>query len=130
MQQLEFWRLESVSNAALLGGLAELVGSSRQVMARLLAHLAEVEERRLHLDLGYSSLFVYCVKRLGLSEDEAGRRIQVCRLARRHPDLFCRIASGQMSLSVAALLEPHLTEENAASLFELVSGSSVVRARE
>ena len=130
MQQLDFWRLESLSDTALLGGLAELVGSSRQTLARLLAHLAEVEERRLHLDMGYSSLFVYCTKRLGLSEDEAARRIEVSRLARRHPDIFCRIASGQLSLSVAALLKPHLTGDNAGALLELVSGSSIARARE
>ena len=122
--------MAAVSNAALLGGLSELVGSSKQTLARVLAHLGEVEERRLHLDMGYSSMFVYCVKRLGLSEDEACRRIEVSRLARRHPHLFARIASGRVSLSVAALLKPHLTEDNAAALLDLVSGSSVARARE
>ena len=128
MQQ-SFWRLESLTNEALLGGLADLVGSSRRVLARVLAHLAEVEERRLHLDLGHGSMFAYCVKRLGLSEDEACRRIEVARLARKHPGLYPRLASGRLSLSVAALLKPHLNESNANDLLELMAGSTVEQAR-
>jgi len=130
VQQQSFWVLESMTNAALLGGLADLVGSSRQVLARMLAHLAEVEERRLHLDLGYASMFAYCVKRLGLSEDEACRRIDVARLAHKHPSLYPRLASGQVSLSVAALLKHHINDRNEDTLLELVSGSTVERARE
>src|SRR5262245_43263420 len=69
MQQLGFWRLESLADGALLDGLVELVGSGRRVLAHVVAHLAEVEERRLHLDGGYGSMFAYCVRRLGFSED-------------------------------------------------------------
>jgi len=43
MHHEEFWRLAAVSDAALLGGLGELVGSSKQTLARVLAHLGEVE---------------------------------------------------------------------------------------
>ena len=54
MQQVDlFWKLERSSDGALLNGLSELVGSSRRVLAALLAHLGEVEERRLHLAAGY-----------------------------------------------------------------------------
>ena len=31
---------------------------------RKLAHLAELEERMLHLELGFPSLFAYCVEAL------------------------------------------------------------------
>ncbi len=36
--------------------------------ARLIAHLAVVSERKLHLELGYRGLFQYCTERLGLPE--------------------------------------------------------------
>src|SRR5688572_3116702 len=102
-----FWNLGARSDRELLEGLRVRVGNSRQLIAEVLAHLGEVEERRLHLHAGYGSMFVYCVSRLGMSEDEACRRIDVARLARRYPALFPRLATGQISLSVAALLKLH-----------------------
>ena len=131
MQQGDlFWRLECSSDHAVLNGLIELVGSSRRVLAAVLAHLGEVEERRLHLAAGFGSMFAYCVSRLSLSEDEAYRRIEVARLARRFPVLFPLLAEGRISLSVAGLLKQHLTTDNADEITRLVSGSSVQRARE
>jgi len=125
-----FWNLSGLSNAALLGGLSRLVGSGRRLLAEVIAHLAEVEERRLHLDSGYGSMFAYCVSRLGLSEDEACRRIEAARIARRHPAIYPLLASGQLSLSVIALLKPHLEDTHSKDLFDLVSGKSVSHARE
>src|SRR5688572_6442838 len=106
-----FWNLGAHSDRELLEGLRERVGNGRQLIAEVLAHLGEVEERRLHLLAGYSSMFSYCVSRLGMSEDEACRRIDVARLARRYPAFYPRLATGQLSLSVAALLKPHLALE-------------------
>jgi len=125
-----FWKLDDLSDGAVLGAVSELVGSSRRLLAALLAHLGEVEERRLHLAAGYSSMFAYCVARLALSEDEAYRRVEVARLARRFPALFPLLAEGRVSLSVAALLKTHIETDNVAELLHLVSGVSVQRARE
>jgi 5-methylcytosine-specific restriction endonuclease McrA len=130
MQLDLFWKLEGSSDGALLSGLSELVGSSRRVLASVLAHLGEVEDRRLHLAAGYGSMFAHCVSRLSLSEDEAYRRIEVARLARRFPALFPLLAEGRISLSVASLLKPHLSEDSVEELTRLVSGASVQRARE
>ena len=131
MQQVGlFWRLEGLSNEVLIGGLERLIGSGRRVLAQLLAHLSEVEERRLHLDAGYPSMFVYCTARLGLTEDEAYRRIEVARLARRTPLIFEGIASGALTLSVVVLLKPHASAPNFGELLQTVSGLSVQRARE
>jgi hypothetical protein len=139
-----FWNLGAQSDRQLLEGLRARVGNGRQLMAEVLAHLGEVEERRLHLLAGYGSMFAYCVSRLGMSEDEACRRIDVARLARRYPTMYPRLASGQLSLSVVALLKPHLStergsderrsNESAASdldgLVAAVSGKTVQQARE
>jgi hypothetical protein len=125
-----FWRLEGRSDRELLAELGTLVGTGRQLVAEVVAHLGEVEERRLHLDAGCGSMFAYCVSRFGMSEDEACRRIDVARLARRFPGLFPLLANGQVSLSVAALLKPYLTGENVDALLALVSGQSVQKARE
>jgi hypothetical protein len=125
-----FWQLSQLSNVELLEGLHACVGRSRQLLARVVAHLGEVEERRLHLRDGCGSMFDYCVRRLAMSEDEACRRIEVARLARRFPELYPALARGELSLTVAALLKPVLAQENAADLLAAVSRCTVRQARE
>jgi hypothetical protein len=58
--------LEDLSNEELLSGLRALVGEGHRVLARLLAYLGEVEQRRLDLESACSSLFDFCVRRLGM----------------------------------------------------------------
>ena len=130
MQEDLFWKLNAISDAELLGGLVRVVGAGRRTLAELLAHLCEVEDRRLHLDAGYPSMFAYCTAKLMLSEDEASRRIDVARLARRAPIVFRLIAEGKLSLSAAALLKPHIMSPELAELIGRVSGKSVQAARE
>ena len=116
--------LSDLSDAELLSKLGVLLGSERELTARLVAHLGEVEERRLHLEAGYSSMFDFCVRRLHLSEGEAYRRIVAARLARRFPVIYSRLASGAVHLSALALLRDRLTEENHVELLDVVSGKS------
>jgi hypothetical protein len=80
-----FWELADVTNRDLQAELVRLLASSSRTEARIIAHLAAVEERRLHLEAGHSSLFDYCCRRLKLSENEAFHRITAARLARRFP---------------------------------------------
>ena len=123
-------RVRALPDGELVSSLNGLLRASRRTVAEVIAHLGEVEERRLYLLAGHGSMFSYCVARLGMSEDEACRRIDVARLARRHPLLFERLADGGVSLSVAALLKTHLTGENAAALLDAVSGKTVWQAKE
>jgi len=123
-------RIRTLSDDELQASLRSVLGSSRKLVALLLAHLGEVEERGLHLLAAHESMFTYCTRRLGMSEDEACRRIDVARLARRFPALLDPLARGHLSLSVAALLKPHLTLGNHVALIAAVSGKTVSRARE
>jgi hypothetical protein len=122
--------MSRLSDAQVLAQLASLVQCGRRVTAALVAHLAEVDERRLHLRRGYGSLFSYCVTEHCMSEDEACRRIEVARLARRFPSLLERLASGGLSLTAAAELKQHLRPENADELLDLAAGKSVRELRE
>src|SRR5437588_12020875 len=107
-----FWELGHVPNCDLQAELARLLASGSRTEARIIAHLAAVEERRLHLELGCSSLFDYCCRRLGLSENEAFHRITGARLARRFPAIFGWIERRAIHLSAACLLRDYLTPEN------------------
>jgi hypothetical protein len=122
--------LAYLDDEALLASLRSLVQSHRRVTIDIVAHLGEVDERRIHVARGFSSLFEYCIKELGFSEDEAYRRIEVARMARRYPVMLGLLQAGTVTLSVLALLKHHIEPSNAAELLTLVSGVSVRIAKE
>src|SRR5215472_9365364 len=66
-------KLTRLSDVQLLESVKSLVAQGRVVLARLLAHLVEVEERRLHLEAACPSMLQFCVRRLGMSE---GQRVK------------------------------------------------------
>ena len=124
------YRLESLGNDELLASLSAMVGKDNAVTADLLAHLAECDERRLHLDLGFPSLFAYCTESLGFCEATAWRRISAARVCRRFPEAFALVASGSVHLSALCSLKPHLSPENASELFRLCSHKSARKVEE
>ena len=99
-----------------------IMGKERVEQAKLLAHLGEIRARGLYRDLGYSNMFEYCVKRLGVSEGAAHSRNQIASVCREYPQMLELIAKQQMSLTVAGKIAPHLTRENAATLFKDCAG--------
>ena len=94
--------MENVGNSELLTGLSELVQESNVLTGRMLAHLVELEQRMLHLELGYPSLFSYCVEALRMSEPTAGRRVTAARVCRRFPEVFDQIARGDLLCALCA----------------------------
>jgi 5-methylcytosine-specific restriction endonuclease McrA len=74
--------------------------------------MSELDERRLYLRKGCSSMFAYCADVLHLSEAEAYLRITAARASRQHPVLLAMLADGRLHLSTIARLAPHLTSEN------------------
>jgi hypothetical protein len=89
-----------------------------------------VEERRLHLEAAHGSLFDYCVRQLHMSEDEACRRIDLARLARKFPALLPLLARGELTLSSALALKPVLTTENHLELLSAARHQSIRQTRE
>ena len=118
------YRLVELGNSELLAGLSELVQQSNVLTARVLAHLVELDERMLHLELGFSSLFAYCVEVLGMSEGAAGRRLTATRVCRRFPEAFERVSRGELHLCALCALAPHLNPESASELFESCRGKT------
>ena len=111
-------RLQSIPDDALLHRLAELMGQSRRVEADVVAHIAEVDERRLYAREAFPSMFAYCTDVLHLSEAEAYLRIAAARASREHPMLLTMLADGRLHLTAIAKLAPHLTRENREALLE------------
>jgi hypothetical protein len=110
------YSLFHLTDQALLRDLAALVAQDRHTTASMLAHLAEVDARKLYLPAGYPSLHAWCLGELGLPEDSAARRIRACRAAREFPVIFPAVADGRLHLSAVVMLAPHLTPGNAEDL--------------
>ena len=110
--------LTHLSDAVLLRDLAALIAHDRVTTAAVLAHIAEVDARRLYAPAGYPSMHAYCVGELRLSEDAAFRRIRAARAGREFPLLFAALAEGRLHLAAMSLLAPHLTRENIDELIE------------
>jgi hypothetical protein len=104
--------LRAVSDDELLRRLGELVRQSRRVEADLVAHIGEVEERKLFARFAFSSMYAYCTEALHLTEAEAYRRITVARAARKDPALLELLRDGRLHLTGLALLVPRLTPAN------------------
>jgi len=112
------YSLTHLGDANLIHQLAARVKRDRAITAMLLAHIAEVDHRRLYRPAGYPSMFAYCVGELRFSEDAAYKRIQAARACRKFPELFKAHADGRLHLTALSLLAPHFTPENVNELIE------------
>ena len=119
-----------LSDVELLSRVKTLVGRERAATAELVAHLAEVDARKLYLPAGYTSMFTYCRDGLSLSEDAAYSRIEVARAARRFPIVLDLLLEGTLTLTAIKLLARHLTEENHASALESARGLRTAQVEE
>src|SRR6186713_1204757 len=116
--------LGTMSDREVVERLMELLREERRLTAEVLAHVGEVDARRLYLPAGCSSLHVYCTRVLKMSDDQAFKRIRAARAVRRFPVVEEAVADGRVHLSGVVLLAPHLTEDNAAELVAEASGKS------
>jgi hypothetical protein len=105
---------KNLSNEKLLMGLKSFVKEERKLLTKLLAYLQEVENRNLHLEMAYSSMYLFCTEYLGYTPHEAMARIQAMRLAKSVPQVLQQLESGKISLTVAANVQGHVTRENRA----------------
>jgi hypothetical protein len=122
--------LTRLADDELLQQVKVLIGREREATAELIAHLAELDTRDVHLREGYPSLYVYCRDALGLSEWEAYNRIEVARVARRFPVILEMLAGGSVNLTTVRLLSPHLTPVNHREVLESARGKRKAEVEE
>jgi len=112
--------------------MKSLVLEERRITLELLDYLREIERRLLFAEMGYGSLFEFCVKYLGLSEGSAHRRISAMRLSRDVNGVKEKLESGTLNLSSAAKIHvafkkvKALSKEEKSKIVEQCSGQSQV----
>ena len=104
--------LSKLSDSDLLAQAQRAAHDERRSTAQLIALLMEIDARRLYLQEGFPSLFVYCTDVLHLSEHAAYGRIEAARSARHYPIILGLLERGEITLTAVGLLRPHLTREN------------------
>jgi hypothetical protein len=115
------------SNVLLLADTIKLAREEKKTQVVLVAHLAEIAERRLHFDQGYSSMFDYCVRALRLAEGEIWLRLQVSSCCRKFPELLVELAASTINMTIAGKVSAHLTEENKTTSLDCCRG---IRSRD
>ena len=113
-----------LSDGALIAELTRCARDERHATAQLVAHLAELDARRLYLGAGCSSLFAYCRDVLGLSDDAAYNRVEAARACRLFPLTLEQLVDGSLTVTSVRLLARHLTAENHRELVAVASRRS------
>jgi 5-methylcytosine-specific restriction endonuclease McrA len=116
--------LRKLSNDDLVRRLIDDVARERAMTVAVLHDLNEVERRRLYLDLGCSSLFDYCVRKLKYSSSAAARRIQAARCIRRFPAVLRLLQANEISLTTVGSIAPVLNAQNCETILKRVRGVS------
>jgi len=91
---------------------------------KMLHFLNDLERRKSYLDLGYSSVFDYCVRKIKYSSSQAGRRIQAARCCRRYPEAWGYLRGREVCVMTLAMIESIVTDDNKDEIFERVRGAS------
>ncbi len=116
--------LSDIKDTDLISRTKKLRDTEHESMTQLLQHLIETEKRRLDLDLGYSSLFDYCVNYLEYSGAAAGRRIQAARCIHRYPVVLEMLEKNELSLTTISQIHGILTDDNYKDILFRVKGAS------
>lgn len=114
----------SLTNAQLIAELCSLAEAERVHVIKILTRLVEMGRRELAQETGYSSLFMFCVRKLRFSEATAFRRTKAAEACARFPRLLELIEAGDLHVAGVAAIADHLTEQNHEGLIRQAKGAS------
>ncbi len=107
----------NVDDKEVLFRIGESVKNEKKFTLEVLEYLAVVNERRLHLKEGYSSLHDFCIRYLKYSEGEANRRVHAARALRKFEEVVRpALEKEEITLTGLCILSRHLTAENVVPL--------------
>jgi hypothetical protein len=92
--------------------LAELLSRERSAMAGFLVALSDFDRKRAWAGLGYSSLFWFLHRELGLSKGAAYNRKIAAELIERHPEVLAPLRDGRLCLTSIVELAKVTTRDN------------------
>jgi HNH endonuclease len=96
--------------------LADLLRREHTALAEFLLALAEFDRERRWLELGYTSLFYFLHRELGLSKGVAFYRKTAAELVQRYPEVVEPLGDGRLCLTSVVALAKVITPENRAEV--------------
>jgi hypothetical protein len=96
--------------------LAELLRREHVAMADFLVALADFDAKRRWVELGYSSLWYFLHRELGVSKGAATFRKTAAELVQRYPEIIEPLRDGRLCLSTVVELARVITPENRAEV--------------
>lgn len=108
--------LDKLSKELLIARVEELAKEERRITSEVLMCLHEIESRMIYAELGFASLYEFCIKHLKYSEGAAHRRISAMRLLKGLPESALsetheKIKSGSLSITNLSLMHGFLKVE-------------------
>jgi len=92
--------------------LAELLHREHAALADFLIALADFDRERRWLELGYTSLFYFLHRELGLSKGAAFYRKTAAELVQRYPEIVEPLRRGQLCITSMVELAKVITPDN------------------
>jgi hypothetical protein len=108
--------MDTTDSRAFAARLASLLREEHHAMAEFLLALAEFDRRRGWVALGYSGLFPFLHRELGLSKAASFFRKTAAELVQRFPEVLEPLRDGRLCLTTVASLAKVLTRENRAEV--------------
>ena len=98
--------MKHLSSQELLSRTRSLLEDERRATFAFILHLEEISRRMLYAEWGFSSMWEFCTRELGMSEGATQRRLQAMKLLRDVPEAKSAIESGTLSLSKRLRFNP------------------------
>ncbi|HYS83112.1 MAG TPA: HNH endonuclease, partial [Anaeromyxobacteraceae bacterium] len=92
--------------------LAELLSREHAALADFLVALADFDRERRWVELGYTSLYYFCHRELGLSKGAAFYRKTAAQLLQRYPEVVEPLRDGRLCFTSVVELAKVITPEN------------------
>ena len=106
--------LKGLSRQQLLEGAKHLISQELEIGLQLLGYLREIESQLIFAELGFDSMWSFCVSYLGLSEGDAQRKLATMRLCKVIPEAKGDITQGKISMTNAAKVQSFFNAERRA----------------
>lgn len=122
--------LSQLPSHALTARLYELRKQERTLLVEFLEYLAELDRRRLYLELGFSSTFAYLTEHLGYTGSAAFRRMTAARLATSFPVVLDYLGDGRLCLTTLVELRDVLEPDRLGEILDRAAGRTEAQVRE
>src|SRR5688500_5119391 len=108
--------------SAITARLYEIRKGERAYLVEFLDNLIEMDERKIAVELGFSSVFVYCTEHLRMPKSTTWRRTTCARLMARFPILREYLSDGRLCERTLPYLRDVLEESRLAEILDRAAG--------